>query len=229
VDGSGIRQLTDGVYRDRAPRWSPDGSTLSFYSNRTGTYEIWTVRPDGSRLQQVTFGGPTVTFFFPVWSPDGQRIAFGDLKNRISYVYELATPWADQQPRRLPAAPQADTFFAPWSWSAVGGLAGWAFREDGQSAGVLVYETAANRYRQVSTTGSRPAWLPDGRHLLVEERNALSIVDTASGDARRLDLPAAVDDEFSLSPDGSSIYFMQSERQGDIWLITLDGARRPKQ
>ena len=64
----------------------------------------------------------------------------------------------------------------------------------------------------------------DGRRLVAVDHGALSILDTATGRSRTLDLKSPVDDEFSLSPDGSSIYFMQSERQGDIWLITLAGA-----
>jgi len=50
-DGSGLRQLTDDVYKDRAPRWSPDGKRIAFYSNRGGKYEIWTIEADGSGLR----------------------------------------------------------------------------------------------------------------------------------------------------------------------------------
>ena len=222
ADGSGPRQLTDGVYRDRAPRWSPDGSTLLFYSNRTGTYEIWNVRPDGSGLHQVTFGGPSVTFFFPVWSPDGSRFAFGDLKNKAAFLSDPSKPWADQRAEMLPPSPKPGTFFSPWSWSAAG-LAGWAFGDDGQSAGLLVYDPAARSYHPIASLGSRPAWLPDAKRLMAFDHGSLVIVDVASGNSRKLQLPAAPDDEFSLSPDGSTIYFMQSERQGDVWLITLGG------
>ncbi|MGF7473866.1 hypothetical protein WFJ45_24395, partial [Salmonella enterica subsp. enterica serovar Minnesota] len=47
-DGSDFRLVTDDPHRDRVPRWSPDGSRIAFYSNRSGKYEIWTVKPDGS-------------------------------------------------------------------------------------------------------------------------------------------------------------------------------------
>src|SRR4051812_1817137 len=34
ADGSGLRQLTDGPNDDAGPQWSPDGSTLTFLSDR---------------------------------------------------------------------------------------------------------------------------------------------------------------------------------------------------
>jgi hypothetical protein len=51
-------------------------------------------------------------------------------------------------------------------------------------------------------------------------------VDAQKGATTPLVLPAVVDEEFTLSPDGSSIYFMQSERTGDIWLMSLGSANR---
>lgn len=45
--------LTSGI----APVWSPDGSMLAFLSNKSGNSEIWTVRPNGSALRQLTADG----------------------------------------------------------------------------------------------------------------------------------------------------------------------------
>ena len=74
VDGSQYRRLTDDAFRDRGPSWSPDGQRIAFYSDRSGAYEHWVIRPDGSGLEQLTRrqGGSSN---FPVWSPDGTRIA----------------------------------------------------------------------------------------------------------------------------------------------------------
>ena len=46
ADGTGFRQLTDDAFRDRGVTWSPDGRRLAFYSDRGGSYEVWTIRPD---------------------------------------------------------------------------------------------------------------------------------------------------------------------------------------
>ena len=76
-DGSGYRQITDDAFRDRGPRWSPDGTKIAFYSDRSGRYETWTIRPDGSGLEQLTrTTGAARTEV--TWSPDAKRIATND-------------------------------------------------------------------------------------------------------------------------------------------------------
>ena len=38
-----LRQLTTAPSEDVEPKWSPDGSKLAFASNRTDTWNVWTV------------------------------------------------------------------------------------------------------------------------------------------------------------------------------------------
>ena len=54
ADGTDMRQLTDDVFKDREPRWSPDGKRIAFTSDRSGGSEIWAINRDGSGLQQLT-------------------------------------------------------------------------------------------------------------------------------------------------------------------------------
>jgi dipeptidyl aminopeptidase/acylaminoacyl peptidase len=59
---------------ESGPQFSPDGSKIVFESTRSGAYEIWLCRSDGSGLIQLThFNTVTGT---PRWSPDGEQIAF---------------------------------------------------------------------------------------------------------------------------------------------------------
>jgi Tol biopolymer transport system component len=59
---------------ESGPQFSPDGSSIAFESTRSGAYEIWLCRSDGSNLLQLThFNTVTGT---PRWSPDGEQIAF---------------------------------------------------------------------------------------------------------------------------------------------------------
>jgi dipeptidyl aminopeptidase/acylaminoacyl peptidase len=65
--------------KDTAPRWSPDGKTVLFESNRSGTGQLWTVSADGGEPKQLTdlsTGAGT-----GMWSPDGKSVAF------VSAVY----------------------------------------------------------------------------------------------------------------------------------------------
>jgi Tol biopolymer transport system component/DNA-binding winged helix-turn-helix (wHTH) protein len=59
---------------ETGPQFSPDGSKIAFESTRSGAYEIWICRSDGSDLIQLThYDSMSGT---PRWSPDGQQIVF---------------------------------------------------------------------------------------------------------------------------------------------------------
>ncbi len=68
-------------YHDFAPDWSPALDTIVFVSDRSDSYELYAINPDGSGLVQVTdFGNTFVPGTYlhldqPRWSPDGTRIA----------------------------------------------------------------------------------------------------------------------------------------------------------
>ncbi len=67
-------QFTRGKKNDSSPRWSPDGRTLAFVSDRGGDRQIWLIDRFGGEARQLTsmrHGAGN-----PVWSPDGNRIAF---------------------------------------------------------------------------------------------------------------------------------------------------------
>lgn len=41
-------------YLDELPSWFPDGQRIAFQSNRTGQWEVWTMKVDGSDARQLT-------------------------------------------------------------------------------------------------------------------------------------------------------------------------------
>jgi Tol biopolymer transport system component/imidazolonepropionase-like amidohydrolase len=75
-DGTGLRQLTTGHGDDREPRFSPDGKTIAFASDRAfkGSYDIWTVPVAGGEPKQITSSENDE--YEPAWSPDGKQIAY---------------------------------------------------------------------------------------------------------------------------------------------------------
>jgi dipeptidyl aminopeptidase/acylaminoacyl peptidase len=95
-DGSGeLRALTDDAYKDRGPRWSPDGRRIAFYSNRSGAWEIWTIASDGGDKRRLTFTeGANV--YFPIWSPSGDRLVYTRHGGLPFVINDLTTSrWLD--------------------------------------------------------------------------------------------------------------------------------------
>jgi TolB protein len=57
TDGSGLVQLTHdsgGKVNDGADSWSPDGAKIAYTSNRSGTYQIYTMNADGTHRTRLT-------------------------------------------------------------------------------------------------------------------------------------------------------------------------------
>ena len=99
ADGNNLQRLTKNVGDDRDPSWSPDGQRIVFSAGRDGhvenkfgiTDEIYVMDADGGNGQRLTDNRNND--WDPVWSPDGQRIAFasdrkGDLVSFDIYVMD---------------------------------------------------------------------------------------------------------------------------------------------
>jgi TolB protein len=66
--------LTDDASRDVFPRWSPDGSSIAFASDRDGDLDLYLMAPDGSDIRQLT--SDQGDEWLPAWAPDGRRVAY---------------------------------------------------------------------------------------------------------------------------------------------------------
>jgi Tol biopolymer transport system component/predicted Ser/Thr protein kinase len=225
ADGSGRRQITDDPARDRGPRWSPDGKKIAFYSDRSGSYGIWTVNPDGSGLVQIA-DAPGHALLYPVWSPDGLRMAVADIKGDASCIFDPTRPWAEQSREPLPPPEPGSGQFYPWSWSPDGKkLAGAVQKEADINTGLVLYDVAERKYRRLTDRGTMPVWLGDSRRLLYSDQSgAAFLLDTQTLESRPI-LSVSPDalDPFSLriSRDNRSIYLVRINRQSDLWMLTL--------
>jgi dipeptidyl aminopeptidase/acylaminoacyl peptidase len=78
ADPDGWRQITFGPNEDRGARWSPDGETLTFVSDRRkkGSHQLYRLRTAAfGEAEAVTDLSGTVEYH--AWSPDGTRIVLG--------------------------------------------------------------------------------------------------------------------------------------------------------
>jgi dipeptidyl aminopeptidase/acylaminoacyl peptidase len=73
-DGTNQTRLTWTSKGDRAPRISPDGKRIAYWSLTSGNPNIWLINVDGSNNTQLT-NSPYANWY-PSWSPDGKKIAF---------------------------------------------------------------------------------------------------------------------------------------------------------
>ena len=221
TDGSELRQLTDDAHRDRRPRWSPDGKRIAFYSNRSGKYEAWTIHPDGSGLEQLTYD-PRGSVLSPIWSPDGARVAYS-ASGASPFIMEVAKPWKEQSPKELPHSSVPGQWFEVWSWSPDGRKLAGHESSAGRSEGVTVHDLDSQRSEKLTGFGVLPVWLKDSRRLIFSEQGKLYLLDTQSKKTREiLAVPPHSASAVAISRDNRLIYFIIQATEADIWLASLN-------
>ncbi|MFC1575087.1 TolB family protein [Gemmatimonadota bacterium] len=96
-DGTGVLNLTQNPGDDTffhgsranlfVDPWSPDGTLVSFASERDGNQEIYVMHRDGTGLTNVT--NNPATDRFAGWSPDGNWIAFESDRTGQWHIYAV--------------------------------------------------------------------------------------------------------------------------------------------
>jgi Tol biopolymer transport system component len=216
VNGADRRCLTNDLHIDRWPRWSPDGKKIAFMSNRTGSYHIWTINPDGSGLDQLS-DRPTS---HPVWSPDGSSMACMRDDN-ATYIFDLGKPWNQQTPLKLPPI-REEGEASVYSWSPDGCWLTVRLRGQG-SHRLAVFSLKSQRYKLLTNFGICPIWTNDSRALIFPWGGKLHWADIDSGEVH--ELLSLFPDDLScsaLSPDNQWIYLDRSKDEADIWMLTLN-------
>jgi Tol biopolymer transport system component len=221
TDGTGMRQLTNDSARDRAPRWSPDGRHVLFYSDRGGTFfELWTIDRDGSGLRKLT---TSQGLQYPVPSHDGARVAATAVNAWQVYIYDAQD--FSKAPEVLPPLPvewrQGNLAVHDWSPDS---------RELKGSTGSVawVYSLDQHVYSQLQSKvsfGIALTWLRDGRFVFTQQ-GRLFLADP-TGNARPI---YTIDGDAISYPrvnaDGSYVYFEHGSQSGDIWIVRFDEAKR---
>lgn len=80
---------TQGI-REIFPAWSPDGQFLTYYSDKTGEYEIYLMdRSKDNAVSQLTEGSEIWRYPL-VWSPDSSKVLFSD-RNQDLQILDIKT------------------------------------------------------------------------------------------------------------------------------------------
>jgi Tol biopolymer transport system component len=206
---------------------------IAFVAKRSGSWQLYTINPDGSDIVQIT-DLPATDFdaWFPVFSPDGRRIVFC---------------------RDTPQAPGAPDLYVV---NADGtGLTRLTFDGDGFGAHWSPHGTRLTFARFLATgkavisttradaTGKRtnlthdawdkfwPMYTPNGRHIIFFSAtggliSAVWIMNSDGSDKRRLTAPALEGFAYDVSPDGHHIVLndhQSTPRPTSIFVMNLDG------
>src|SRR5215468_4452781 len=87
ADKGDIRNLTRSpAVADRDPAWSPDGSSIAWFSDEGGEYQLVIGAQDGVSTNRRIDLGESSFFYKPVWSPDSKRIVYSDKKLNLWLV-----------------------------------------------------------------------------------------------------------------------------------------------
>ena len=191
---------------------------------------IWSIRQDGSGLQPLS--DVTDQVFFPIWSPDQQRIAAVTETQCVIFNVSEKLPAKTFQP--LPNVENANVF-QPNSWSPDGKwLAGDVRRPDASLVnGVLVYSFDSGKYEKLVDAepgrgGNNAIWLADSRTLLYTDkvssnRYEIFMIDRISKKSTKIysPPPSVIIDALATSKDNRSIFYIRPNPQADVWMMTM--------
>jgi Tol biopolymer transport system component len=226
-DGTDLSRLTDDLARDWLPMFTPDSSAVTFYSNKNGRYDSWSIRLDGSnRFVLTAFAGEDTRN--PIFAPDGRRLVF-TIQNSRGDMLIGTPPWPiTRRTATLVKMPDlGGGRFSPTNWSHDGRW--WSGGILGASGGIQVnalYDVAAGTLRQLSDDagGQAVAWMPGStRVVYFTASDKLMIQDVASLKRREINvkLPFAPDSYHSIvaSPDGRTLYYGAQQMEANIWKV----------
>jgi len=84
--GARPQRLAATTRHNHSPKFSPDGKSIVFVSDRSGYDDLWVADAAGAHARQLTSFGPAAVGT-PRWSPDGRQVAFDSVKDGHSGIF----------------------------------------------------------------------------------------------------------------------------------------------
>lgn len=233
-----------------APAASASG-LIAFLSDREGQPAIYLMNADGSNQRRLAECQPRGVCLPPVWSPDGQRIAYLVVPNGqsgVSYLHGPLEVWSVGLDGAAPVelgAGVTDTLLAyPWidpSWSpdgtrlAVAALHPVAGTSDKRSV-VTILRSDGSGVEQtfpLDWIASGVEWASNGEQILIQDmspdesawatgHNAY-VLSLSNGEIRKVSRALL---SAAWSPDGTEMVVVPAQ-PGQVLIVKLDGTSRP--
>jgi serine/threonine protein kinase len=228
TDGTGLMQLTSETGVGRVPRWSlPRGDWIAFNSRDPvkDRSQIWMIHPDASGFRQASFAEDGISY--PVWSPDGERIAGNSRHAGKTIIFYPKRSWQEQSPQELPAPGKELGNPAVNSWSPDGIRLALQMSIVGggsnTSLGIVTYSFETGEYERLTDYGEWPVWLNDSQRLLfVSKGSYFFVIDSRTKAATKIFTEERDSIGFPRIPgDESYIYFTRRRSEADIWMMDL--------
>ena len=224
VTGGKATRLTSGQAFDGQPHFAPDGKSIVFVSDRSGSDNLWLIAPDGGGLRPLT-RETDHAFLSPTFTADGKYVVVSKAMSWSGSQYDLWTYYtgggsglrltgSDSGGRGAAAGGRGggapNNFVGPatgpnprYVYSAMrSGGGGYNQTSLGWQVGIFDRENGRTFIRtDAPGSGMRPALSPDGRWLTyatrIDSLTSLMLRDLASGDDRVLVTSIQRDDQES--------------------------------
>ena len=211
ITGGKATAITSGIQYDVHPRYSPDGKSLVFISDKSGSDNIWTMDLASKEDKQIT-QEKKHNFFSAEWTPDGDYIVGVKGRRNIKpHIYHKDGGSGSQ----LVSKPENVKLIDP-AFSADGKLlyfsqrrGSWNYNAQLPQYQISTYDmedadmnTITSKYGSAFT----PTLSADGNWLVYgsrfEAETGLVLRNLKSGDERWLAYPVQRDEQESIAPLG---------------------------
>jgi serine/threonine-protein kinase len=207
--------------------WTPDGTRLTFSSNRTGPCQIYWRAADGNGPDERIVGGDH-DLVPGSWSQDGDTLSFTEYHPETGASIWMCSPRTGTPPRPLVRASfnQYGPAFSPDAhWLA------YTSDESGRAEVYVVSFPDLTRKEQISLDGgAEPIWARDATHLYYRSGSRILRVEIDSGHDTVFGSPHTVGDGPYLSGAVTGLPNYDVTSDGDFLMIAQEAAQtRPDQ
>ncbi|MGB5821653.1 MAG: amidohydrolase family protein [Saonia sp.] len=211
IAGGNATRITGGMAYDVHPRYSPDGKSIVFISDKSGSDNIWTLHLDTKDEKQVT-EEKKHNFFSAEWTTDGEYIVGVKGRRNIKpHIYHKEGGSGSQ----LVDKPKEIKLIDP-AFSADGKLLYFSQRRNAWNYNAQLPQYQVGTYDMedgdmavvTSKYGSAftPTLSPDGKWMVYgtrfEAETGLMLRNLKTGDERWLAYPVQRDEQESIAPLG---------------------------